>query len=428
MSIDLLRSAKRFARSLQLDVSICWKRVKDKRPRQSVLSSVAVTPLSSEGMHTFFGYYDISPFHGVDERVLACRVSADKHVAPGKTLLQLGYYNRSFPKQFITYAATSTWCWQQGARLQWHAALGNDIVFFNGTSACANAEKPCGVLFDIGTGKCVAHYAMPVYALHEQSGRALGLDFMRLQRLRPGYGYMIGEEHGRGSKAPDNDGIYFMAGPESPANLIFTIDEASRLFPTASMAGAEHYFNHLCWSPSGKRFMVIHAWHSPQTGKHTRILTLNSDGTDPRVLTFDDRASHYWWLDDSSLLLYAAHGRTSCYFSVTDSPTPSITLISGLPEGDGHPSLSPCKRWILGDTLSDQYSERSLWIYDQSVQRLKTIATFYSPLTLRGEVRCDLHPRWDRLGQCVAVDSAHSGNREMLLLDLSAFVLQDFNL
>ena len=46
------------------------------------------------------------------------------------------------------------------------------------------------------------------------------------------------------------------------------------------------------------------------------------------------------------------------------------------------------------------------------------VATLYSPLRFRGQVRCDLHPRWDRQGKYVCVDSTSSGKREMIVFEV----------
>ena len=39
---------------------------------------------------------------------------------------------------------------------------------------------------------------------------------------------------------------------------------------------------------------------------------------------------------------------------------------------------------------------------------------------LQGEIRCDFHPRWDRTGQQLCIDSVHEGFRGIYLLDVRA--------
>ncbi|MBC7289368.1 MAG: hypothetical protein H5T86_15270, partial [Armatimonadetes bacterium] len=50
------------------------------------------------------------------------------------------------------------------------------------------------------------------------------------------------------------------------------------------------------------------------------------------------------------------------------------------------------------------------------------IGRFFSPPELSGEIRCDLHPRWNRAGDKVCIDSAHTGVRQMYVLDVADIV------
>ncbi len=45
-----------------------------------------------------------------------------------------------------------------------------------------------------------------------------------------------------------------------------------------------------------------------------------------------------------------------------------------------------------------------------------------SPQAYQGEWRCDTHPRASRDGRLVCIDSAHSGGRQLYLIDISDIV------
>jgi hypothetical protein len=47
------------------------------------------------------------------------------------------------------------------------------------------------------------------------------------------------------------------------------------------------------------------------------------------------------------------------------------------------------------------------------------IGRFYSPPSLEGPLRCDLHPRWSRDGRRLSIDSAHTGERQIYSIDVS---------
>lgn len=87
---------------------------------------------------------------------------------------------------------------------------------------------------------------------------------------------------------------------------------------------------------------------------------------------------------------------------------------------DGHCSFSPDRRWMLTDTYPDGESKRTLMLYEMATGRRVDINKFYSPPELKGELRCDLHPRWSRDGSKVSIDSAHTGERQIYVLDVSA--------
>jgi len=48
------------------------------------------------------------------------------------------------------------------------------------------------------------------------------------------------------------------------------------------------------------------------------------------------------------------------------------------------------------------------------------IGSFYSPPELTGDIRCDLHPRWNRDSSEICIDSAHEGHRQIYVIDVSS--------
>lgn len=50
------------------------------------------------------------------------------------------------------------------------------------------------------------------------------------------------------------------------------------------------------------------------------------------------------------------------------------------------------------------------------------LGRYHSPLPFRGEIRCDLHPRWSRDERQVCFDSIHEGSRQVYVMDVSEVV------
>ena len=90
---------------------------------------------------------------------------------------------------------------------------------------------------------------------------------------------------------------------------------------------------------------------------------------------------------------------------------------------DGHCSFSPDGNWVLNDTYPDEHNLRTLMLVRMSDQRRINLQRFYSPKEKWwGEIRCDLHPRWNRDGTQICIDSVHTGERQMHLIDLKGII------
>ena len=388
------------------------------------LSSATITTRTFciEGSHCFFGYYDVTPFDLTGHRLLAVRRAIALGGRAAGTDLEVGYFAlHEKTCVFIPIGRTTTWCWQQGARLQWLDALGPDCIIYNRTVHGMHGS----VVQHASTGAILHEIAAPVYAVHPKGRAAISLNFARLQRLRPGYGYDDIADVTMGKAAPMDDGIWHIDIMNGERKLIFSLADAACLAPQASMRNAEHYFNHVSWSPSGSRFLVFHIWQAG--GRRCgRALTLAADGGDPWLVTNETHVSHYCWLDDQTLLLTSTHDDTGIGFHVYQDGKGRVEAWPrGVLPQDGHPSLSPEGHWLVCDTLPDRYRDRGLFLFNIDTQRRVEIARFYTPSALSGEHRCDLHPRWDRKGELICVDASHTGVRTMMTLDVGRLLKGD---
>jgi len=102
--------------------------------------------------------------------------------------------------------------------------------------------------------------------------------------------------------------------------------------------------------------------------------------------------------------------------------TPTAVGDAALVE-DGHASFSPDRRWVLNDTYPDGYDMRTLMLYRWGDGKRIDLARLHSPKSRWwGEIRCDLHPRWNRDGTLVCVDSVHAGERQVYVADVGPIV------
>ena len=160
-----------------------------------------------EGSHCFFGYYDLTPFDRAGGRLLAGRRPVSLGRRAAGTMLEIGYFDLTATDgKFVPFGGTTTWCWQQGARLQWLNALGLDAVIYNQTVMGVHGS----VIQDAVIGTVVSKIPAPVYSVHPKARVAISLNFARLQRLRAGYGYGDLPDSTRIEGAPTKDGLWLV--------------------------------------------------------------------------------------------------------------------------------------------------------------------------------------------------------------------------
>ena len=88
---------------------------------------------------------------------------------------------------------------------------------------------------------------------------------------------------------------------------------------------------------------------------------------------------------------------------------------------DGHCSYPPDKQFILYDSYPDADGYRKLMLYDIRTRKGLLLADLFSGKDDRlpsGDIRCDLHPRWNRDGSAISFDSTHEGHRHVYTMDM----------
>lgn len=387
---------------------------KNKRNRLGYIevSSYEITSFGKDGEQTFFGYYDKTPFSKDDSMVLGTVARCGNRVPRKDDILLIGYYDIANSKVFNTVGETNTWCWQQGCRLQWHPKNETSLIVYNKT-----VNNGYGAIIqDIRNGKVIEELDFPIYDIDHNGKLALTLNFSRLGRLRPGYGYVNYSDSTQNEIAPKNDGIWIYDLETKRNKLIISLEQLSNLKPSMTMDGANHYVNHLLFSPSSKRFLFFHLWLN--NGKrYSRLLTSDIDGNNIHLLTNEGKVSHYTWKSTDEILAtihYDSMGTR--YYLLNNTKFESKIIYNEHLDSDGHPSYSR-NGILLTDTYPDKNGDRKLVLIDTEGTK-NVIGKFYSPFEYNGECRCDLHPRWNRFGNALIFDSAHSGERKMYMMKI----------
>lgn len=409
-----IRAPMRAYHEAWLRVSYSWQRVSDLKPPCRFFGESEV--------HSFFGYYDVSPFSFNETRLLATQTTAPLRSPSGQDRLEIGFFNLLGDQaSFQKVSETDAWCWQQGCRLRWHPSDANRNIMYN---RLVNSTFGA-VVQDIDTGIILKEHPFSLYDIDCDGKRGVTLNFSRLQRFRPGYGYGVLADETLGDDCPADDGVWVADLDADRKELVFSCAELVSIEPHSTMQDAEHYINHLSISPQGTSCLFFHLWLQKETKKrHSRLFTFDFETLDLRLLLSDGPVSHYTWISDDILsvtttvsekrdLRYVlCHKRTGFI---------GITGVNQLRE-DGHQTFLSGTDLMITDTYPNSYRDQRLLLYAIGDDRLKTIDRFRIPPEFTGEVRCDLHPRVAPSQRMVCVDMVRNGHRAMAVLDISALV------
>lgn len=361
-----------------------------------------------------FGYYDKCPWSSDSRYMLSMQVRSATKAADSTDTAGIVLIDTKNNNKVIRIAKTHCWNVQQGCMAQW---ISDDEILYNDF----RDGDFCSVILNIRSRK-ERVISAPVYAVSADKSFALTLDFTRLHRLRPGYGYANIPEKTADRKCPDCTCIWKVDLKTGDVTPVLKYTDFARFEPRSEMKGAEHKVNHLMISPDGKRFMVLHRWFRDGT-KYTRLVTANIDGTQMYNLSDDDFVSHCCWKNNSEIISYLnKKDGGKGYYLMTDK-TDNYTRLWTQLAMDGHPTCSPNGSLVVTDTYPDRRRMQSLYV--MKGQKVQRIGRVFSPFKYGGDVRCDLHPRWSHDGSKLCFDASYNGKRSVCVVDVPKSMLSE---
>lgn len=385
-----------------------------------VNKNLYVTCLSSDGMHVFFGYYDLSPFDRYDTKVLAHRAHHPLTSPDPKSCIDIGYYemgNLEKNSNFIKIGESAAWCWQQGSRLQWFPKNHNEKTVFYNT---VKANKYIGIIQDIDSREIIREIPLPLYDISRCGNKGLSLNFSRLQRLRPGYGYTSLPDLTEKENIPENDGVFLFNFKTEENILLIAFDDLVSIGKMPeNWKDSQHYINHLCFNPSGTKFMFLHLL-SKNNKRHSRLFICDTDGSNLQLINDSEAVSHYTWKDNNTLLctIYSERSRELRYVNYDLKSGKNEKLAPAVLRKDGHPTFIWNNTTLLTDTYPNRFSQQSLITLDLKKNCIKKKVRFYRNRKFKSEVRTDLHPRVNAAESIVCIDDECNGFKAMKLLKI----------
>jgi len=401
----------------------------------------------------FFGYHDVSPWDPLNRQIIVHRLPSGVMDYTGRSVSADVCLWTPTNGEIRSVGRTAAWSWEQASRAQWRGKRGT--LIFN---VLRDSGDAVGVEVDVDTGD---RHELPasVYSISSDGRWAMTPHFGRLWRYWKSYGYDCRLPASIEQVAPSDDGIFLLDLDKGSVRLTFSVQQAVETDPVPSPADTPHFLAHPTFSPSGERFAVLHRFASKDRSLFTRLFVCNQDGGDARILA-REKVSHFEWLDDHRIIVWArqtspllTNARSSgisalplarnlvrllrklspdlkqrmlneyyYVFDVRGNEAPQRFGPDALDQ-DGHPQVSPNGKWIVTDTYADPSGYQSLILFDVESEQRIDVGKFHLPEAFRKKLlKSDLHPRWDRSGNLLCIDSAHSGQRQMYVLDVSSLV------
>ena len=372
-----------------------------------------ITPMDGE---YFFGYYDLQPFY--KDMHLTHKIKNANELHQKGDTAEVGILNINNAK-YEKLDDTGAWCFQQGAMLQWNpTAVGDEVIYNSLGDGDYNAT-----ILNIHTGK-KRFLDRPVANVSPLGDYALSINFGRMYDFRPGYGYAEYRDGFYWDKHSTEDGVFLIDLKTGKSKLVLSMQTLWD-FCGSYFGGRDQkmVINHINFNTDGSRFVML-LRNMPQTG--TALITANRDGSDLYLLSDFGIQSHYHWMDKEHLLIYSdgkelpgPHWWGGNYI-MKDKTHEGRLIADGWFTGDNHMSFSPDRKLMLTDQYPLKTGVQPIRIYSFEKNTCVNMGYFYSIKRDCGDLRCDLHPRWNQDGTKISFDSTHEGRRGIYMMDIEA--------
>lgn len=369
--------------------------------------------------HHFFGYYSICPWNSSQTHLVCIESDFQDRLPEPHEGAAIGLVDAS-SGAFEKIGETHAWNLQQGTWLYWNPLAPDSEILHNDR---IDGELVTAVV-DIHTGT-KRILPRPINALSPDGRYALCLTYGRLQRTRKVVGYPGAVDPYPDDPHPVNDGVFLMDMQTGDTKLIVNINEVYELLVDRHpiVRDNDMWFNHVAFNPGVTRFYFLaRCWEEGQL--QTGMYTANLDGSDLReVIPFGTRVSHLDWRNDTEIAAtFDVRGRGREHVMVTDGEPDMRFLAEGELDFDGHMTFSPDRAWMVTDKNVSEALQKWLLLVRMEDEAVQVLHRFdmQEQRYLSGDLRCDLHPRWNHSGDQVCIDAiAADGTRQLHIVDLN---------
>ncbi len=377
--------------------------------------------------HYFFGYYDLQPFDASGRYHLTHKATFMDRLHERGDTCEIGMIDID-SGNYEYLETTRAWNFQQGAMLQWNPKAPDREIIYNDMVDYSHV----GVVMDVFTGK-KRFLERPVANVSPDGKYALSINMSRLYNFRPGYGYAEPSDPFYYHNHHKDDGVFLIDMETGKSKLILSLDELWDFSGSFFSGDEKMVINHINFNTDGSRFVMLLRNFPPKGGgsHKTALITASREGDDLYLLSDYGVQSHYFWINPEQMVIFAGGKELKCgcgwgnNFILTDKSHEGYLLADGCFWADNHMSFSPDRKLMLTDSYPDPKTRMStVQIYNPEKNIDVELGRFYSVPVSTTDIRCDLHPRWNRSGDKVTFDSTHEGFRGVYSIDLPENIMK----
>jgi len=361
----------------------------------------------------FFGFHDKTPWNNDGQKILAHKYKEISTLPNQNDEIEVGYFTDNTLSHFHCIDRTLSWNWQQGSMLQW-IGQSNKIVF---NTWIENQNK--AKIIDLDTS---SFYFLPqaINAVSLDGKYAIGIDYERLNIGMFGYGYANSAKlENILEEIPKNLGFNLLDIKTGKTKIFKSIYQINQQLKEQKIINAYLFVTHFIFSNDNSRFLFLLRGY--QKGKRliSRLITCQVETGEMYLLPTGNMVSHITWVNSNKILAYCSDkNEKDGYYLFDDLSQNSLLIGEKNYNFDGHPQFNSFKNSFVSDSYPNRRRLQELSIFNLTSNKKDIIAKFYSPMKYIEEFRCDLHPRWDRNGKFISVDTTFSGKRSLAIINL----------
>ena len=310
------------------------------------------------------------------------------------------------------------WNVQQGTMFFWNPANPENQFFFNDRDP--ETGKVFCVLFDISEGRRIREYRFedtPVGngGVSFDGKHFAGINYARMARLRLVTGYPGAWDWTEGVSAPEDDGVFLVDVETGEKDLLVSFRDLAEALrrERPDIDSLPLFINHTLWSRSGHRLFFFARANFGRPGRINASFTVARDGTDLRRQETHIGGHPEW---DSGSRMIGAIAKRQAVYDVDKQQLVELIGDSGIfPDPEGDIALSPDLEWLANGFKAE--GKLHYVIFNRSSGLTYRAGPYDLFGRVRGDLRCDPAPRWNRSGDAILIPGMmEDGTRQIFVL------------